>query len=63
MPTTDAMVLDSRFVTLIERQAPTILISNSHGDNFTKNLLVILAECRATLQVGTGFAVQKFSIS
>lgn len=63
MPTTAVMVLDSRFVALIERQAPTILISNSHNDNFTKNLVTILAECRATLQVGTGFAVQKFSIS
>lgn len=63
MTTTNAMVLDSRFVTLIERQAPTVLISNSHDSNFTKNLVTILAECRATLQVGTGFAVQKFSIS
>ena len=59
MPTDNAMVIDTNFVTMLDRQQVSILISNSHGENFTKNLITILGELRAGLEVLHSGAVLK----
>lgn len=59
MPTDNAMVIDTNFVTMLDRQQVSILISNSHGENFTKNLITILGELRAGLEVLHSGAVVK----
>ena len=59
MPTDNAMVIDTNFVTMLDRQQISILISNSHGENFTKNLITILGELRAGLEVLHSGAVLK----
>lgn len=59
MPTDNAMVIDTNFVTMLDRQQVSILISNSHGENFTKNLITILGELRAGLEVLNSAAVVK----
>ena len=51
VPQGHALVIDPAFVTVLDRQQPTILISNSHKDYFTKNLIAILAEMRDGLEV------------
>jgi len=51
VPQGHALVIDPTYVTVLDRQQPTILISNSHKDYFTKNLVAILAELRAGLEV------------
>lgn len=42
-----AYVADWKFAVLWDRMATQILVSDSHGDNFIRNILVILAELRA----------------
>lgn len=51
MPVDEALVLDTNYITLLDRQQVSFLVSNSHGDNFTKNLITILGELRAGLEV------------
>jgi HK97 family phage major capsid protein len=57
-----AMTIDTSFATVLDRESPSILLSNSHKDYFTRNLLLILGELRAGLEVLDTFAVYKMSL-
>ena len=46
-----ALTLDTSRITLLDRQTPTVLVSNSHADFFTRNLLAMLAELRVGLEI------------
>lgn len=46
-----ALVFDSALVTLLDRQAPTVELSRHDGTNFKRNMVTILAELRAGLEV------------
>ncbi|MCY1303483.1 hypothetical protein D9M70_531940 [compost metagenome] len=58
----EAMTIDTSFVTVLDREAPGVLLSNSHKDYFTRNLLLILGELRAGLEVLDTFAIYKMSL-
>lgn len=57
-----ALVFDARFVTVLDREQLAISVSNSHSDFFTKNLVAILAECRAGLEILDEFSCLKFDL-
>lgn len=58
----EAMTIDTSFVTVLDREAPSVLLSNSHKDYFTRNLLLILGELRAGLEVLDTLAIYKMSL-
>lgn len=62
MPQGKVLVIDTAFVTVLDREAPSVMLSNSHKDYFTRNLVAILGELRAGLEVLDEFAVMKFDI-
>ena len=57
-----AYTIDTSFVSVLDRQQPTIMLSNSHADYMTRNLLLILGELRAGLEVTDLFAVYKIDL-
>lgn len=57
------MVLDTAYVTVLDREQVSVALSNSHKDNFTKNLITILAELRAGLEVTNQNALFRFPLS
>jgi len=60
-----ALVLDLNYITVLDRERPSVLLSNSHADNFTRNLITVLGELRAGLEildVGSVFIVEPTSI-
>lgn len=57
------VVLDSRYVTILDREAPSVLMSSEHGNNFTNNLVTALAELRIGLAVYDKAAVMKLSLT
>lgn len=59
MAADSALIIDTSYVTLLDRERFSVLLSNSHGDNFVKNLITILAELRAGLEVLHDGAVVK----
>lgn len=62
VPQGQGLTLDTRFVTVIDREQLTVSVSNSHEDFFVRNLIAILAELRAGLEVTDQAAVFKFDI-
>jgi len=62
VPAGTALVIDPAFVTVLDRQQTDVLISTSHKDYFSRNLVLILAECRAGLEVLDGFAVYQVAL-
>lgn len=46
-----ALVVDAAFTTLLDREQMSVMVSNSHKDYFTRNLVAILCELRAGLEV------------
>lgn len=46
-----ALTIDTAFTTVLDREEPSVLLSNSHKDYFTRNLVAILGELRAGLEV------------
>lgn len=58
----EAITVDTRFTTVLDRETPTILLSNSHKDYFTRNLVAILGELRAGLEVLDTFAIYKMDL-
>lgn len=46
-----ALTIDPQFTTLLDRMSPTVMVSTQHKDYFTRNLLAILGELRAGLEV------------
>ncbi|MDF1693983.1 MAG: phage major capsid protein [Zhongshania sp.] len=62
VPEGTVLTVDTMFATVLDREAPSVMLSNSHKDYFTRNLLAILGELRAGLEVLDVFAVYKISI-
>lgn len=46
-----ALVFDTAYVTLLDRERASVMLSNSHADFFVRNLVAILGELRAGLEV------------
>jgi len=46
-----AMVMDLSYVTVLDRERVSVMVSNSHADYFRRNLIAILGELRAGLEV------------
>lgn len=63
LPEGEAMPIDTAFTTVLDREAPSVLLSNSHKDYFTRNLVLILGELRAGLEVLDKAAIQKMSLT
>lgn len=57
-----ALVMDTSYVTVLDREQPNVLLSNSHKDYFTRNLVLVLGELRAGLEVADVFAVQRVTL-
>jgi hypothetical protein len=53
-----ALVVDTRFVTMLDRQQVSTAVSAEDRDNFIKNLITMLAEMRGGLAVYNTDAVQ-----
>lgn len=62
LPHGEALVLDTRFVTVLDRQQLSVEVSNSHDKFFIKNLVAILCELRAGLEVADQGAVLNFDL-
>lgn len=58
-----ALTIDTSYVTVLDREQMSVTASNSHGTNFIKNLITILGELRAGLEVIDTRAVQKVSLN
>lgn len=56
------LTIDTAFVTVLDREQVSIAASRHHNDNFTRNLVTILAELRAGLEVTNQNAVRKFDL-
>ena len=52
-----ALIVDLTRVTLLDREQPSVMVSNSHEDYFRRNLIAILGELRAGLEVRDPWAV------
>lgn len=63
MPEGEAMTIDTSFTTVLDREEPSVLLSNSHKDYFTRNLILILGELRAGLEVLDTAAIYKMSLA
>lgn len=57
------MTIDTSYTTVLDREQMSVLVSNTHKDYFTRNLVAILGELRAGLEVLDVAAVNKFSIA
>lgn len=57
----NGIVLDTGYVTVLDREHVSVAASRHHKDNFTRNLVTILAELRAGLEVTDQNAVRKFT--
>ena len=62
MPEGKGMTLDNRFTTVLDRELMNITVSNQHADFFVRNLVAILGELRAGLEVTDTLAVYKFDL-
>lgn len=49
--------MDTRFTTVLDRESQSVVLSNSHADFFVRNLVAILGELRAGLEVLDTFAI------
>lgn len=57
-----ALTIDTSFTTVLDREAISVLLSNTHKDYFTRNLVAILGELRAGLEVRDVKAVRKIEL-
>lgn len=62
MPRGTGMVLDTSTTTVLDREQMSVVLSNSHADFFVRNLVAILGEMRAGLEVIDTNAVFKFDL-
>lgn len=63
MPANTGLVLDLGWLSLLDRQAPTVELSRDHSDNFTKNMVTILCEARVGLYVADAAAIREVTLS
>jgi HK97 family phage major capsid protein len=57
-----AVVLQRSAVLVLDRQTPTVLVSTEDADNFTKNLVTLLAEVRLGMAVLAPRAIRKVTL-
>lgn len=62
MPAGEAITLDAAWITVLDRMQASVSISTSHKDYFTRNLVLILAELRAALEVTDHSAIYHFDL-
>jgi HK97 family phage major capsid protein len=62
MPEGTGLVLDTGFTTVLDRQQVSVTVSTSHKDNFTRNLVTILAEARLGLEVIDAWSMRQFDV-
>lgn len=58
----EAMVIDTSFVTVLDREQMSVSATNTHADYFIRNLVKILGELRAGLEVLDVKAVRLFNL-
>jgi len=58
-----ALVVDTRFVTMLDRQQVSTAVSSEDRDNFIKNLITMLSEMRGGLAVYDTQAVQQVDLA
>ncbi|WP_236183040.1 phage major capsid protein [Pseudomonas ceruminis] len=63
MPAGTVLLLDTTQVAMLDREQPTLMLSREDGNNFTSNLVTLLAELRAGLAVFSTGAVRSVDIS
>jgi HK97 family phage major capsid protein len=62
MPRGTALTIDTSYVTVIDREQPNMTVSNSHKDYFTRNLVLLLGELRAGLEVLDSWAIYQVDL-
>lgn len=63
VPEGTALTVDTTFLNVLDREQPSVVLSNSHRDYFTRNLVAVLGELRAGLELLDVFAVNVVDIS
>ncbi len=63
VPRGTVLVIDASYTTVLDREQISVMVSNSHEDYFTRNLVAILGELRAGLEVLDPSAVYICDIS
>ncbi len=58
----NGLVLDTSFVTVLDREQVSVIASRFHKDFMVRNLVLILAELRAGLEVTDQNALRKFTL-
>lgn len=58
----NGLVLDTSWVTVLDREQASVVLSRSHKDYMTRNLVLIRAELRAGLEVTDQNALRKFTL-
>lgn len=62
MPGGQVLVLDTSFVNVLDREQMNVAVTNTHADFFVRNLVAILGELRAGLEVLDTGAVLKLAL-
>jgi hypothetical protein len=62
IPAGTSMAIDTNFTTVLDRMQASVMIATEHSDNFVRNLVTLLGEVRAGLEVTDTAAVTKFSL-
>lgn len=62
VPEGRGMTLDTSYLTVLDREQMTVMIGNQHADFFVRNLVAILGELRAGLEVLDEWAVYAFDL-
>jgi HK97 family phage major capsid protein len=62
MPEGRAMTIDTSFVTVLDRETLSVMVSNTHKDYFTRNLVSVLGELRAGLEVLDAAAIYEMDL-
>ncbi|MGF2734834.1 phage major capsid protein [Marinobacter sp. DUT-1] len=63
VPQGTAIVVDTRFVNLLDRQQTTVELSRETGNNFKQNIVTVLAELRMGLAIYDTAAVQVINLT
>ncbi|MEJ5059251.1 MULTISPECIES: phage major capsid protein [unclassified Pseudomonas] len=63
MPAGTVLLLDTSQVAMLDREQPTLMLSREDGNNFTSNMVTLLAELRAGLAVFSTGAVRSVDIT
>lgn len=56
------LTIDTSLVTVLDREQMSVVLSNAHADYFVRNLVAILGELRAGLEILDTAAVRKFEL-